>query len=209
MKPFQLFAGGAFILMLVGLLGTIINEKAHFLLWLCDCRHPVLDYYFYYITMLGEEYAFIFFGLLLWIMSWKRMITIPILGGVVMLVSYLSKLAFQHERPSLYLEKIGWEGPMTVMDYQVLSGYHSFPSGHSMAAWALFTLMAAHIKKTWFSILALFLATSVSISRVYLMVHFLQDVVAGAMIGFSLGYAVYYAYITWQKPSLSQTGSYL
>jgi len=95
------------------------------------------------------------------------------------------------------------------MDYQVLSGYHSFPSGHSMAAWALFTLMAVHIKKTWFSILALFLATSVSISRVYLMVHFLQDVVAGAMIGFSLGYAVYYAYITWQKPSLSQTGSYL
>ena len=122
------------------------------------------------------------------------MLTVPILGLVVSLTSYLLKLFFQHERPSLYLERIGWEGSMSILGYPVIGGYHSFPSGHSMAAWAIFTLMAAHIKKTWFSLLCLFFAVSVSISRVYLVVHFLQDVVAGAMIGFSLGYGVYYFY---------------
>ena len=116
-----------------------------------------------------------------------------------MIVSYLLKQIFQHERPSIYLEKINWEGAMGVLGYQILSGYHSFPSGHSMAAWALFTLMAAIVRKTWFSLLCLFLAVSVSISRVYLMAHFLQDVVAGAMIGFSLGYGVFYFYEKWQN----------
>jgi membrane-associated phospholipid phosphatase len=86
---------------------------------------------------------------------------------------------------------------MGVLDYQVLSGYASFPSGHSLAAWALFTLTAAMIRKTWVSILCLFLAASVAISRVYLMAHFLRDVIGGAAIGFVMGYAIYWAYDKW------------
>ncbi len=199
MKAFYVYVTGAIILMLIGLVACMFNEKAHFLLWLWEWRSPVPDYYFYYVTMLGEEYGFIFFGIMLWILSWKKMITIPVLGLSVMLLSYLLKQFFQHERPSLYLEEIGWEGSLSVLGYPALSGYHSFPSGHSMAAWALFTLMAAHIRKTWFSLICLVLAASVSISRVYLMVHFLQDVVVGAMIGFAMGYGVYYLYAIWLK----------
>ena len=199
MRSFYVFVTGAVIMMIIGLFASLFSEKAHFLLWLFEWRYPAADYYFYYITKLGEEHGFIFFGILLWISSWKKMLPVPILGIIVTVVSYVLKLFFQHERPSLYLQKINWEGAISVLGYHTISGYHSFPSGHSMAAWALFTLMAAMIKRTWFSILALFLAASVSISRIYLVTHFLQDVVAGAMVGFSLGYGVYYLYDRWQK----------
>ena len=73
------------------------------------------------------------------------------------IVTYLLKEWFQHERPFLYLERTGWEGPLGVLDYQVLSGHASFPSGHSMAAWALFTMTAALIRKPWVSFVCLFL----------------------------------------------------
>ncbi len=204
MRAFYVFVTGTVVFMIAGLIASLLFEKAHLLLWFHNWRHPVADYYFFYVTRLGEEYGFIFFGILLWITSWRKMLTIPVLGITVSLISYLLKEFFQHERPSLYLGRMNWEGPMSIMGYRMISGYHSFPSGHSMAAWALFTLMAVHIRKTWFSILCLFLAVSVSLSRVYLMVHFLRDVVAGAMIGFALGYGVYYAYTRWMKNNLAK-----
>ena len=199
MRAFYVFVTGAVIMMILGMIGVMFFEKADLLLWLYEWRHPVADYYFYYVTMLGEEHGFIFFGLLLWLTSWRKMLTIPVLGLVVTIISYLSKLYFQHERPSLYLKRLGWEGSISILGYPVIGGFHSFPSGHSMAAWALFTLMAVHVRKTWFSLLCLFLAASVSLSRIYLMAHFLQDTVVGAMIGFALGYGIYYLYTLWIK----------
>lgn len=198
MKAFYLFLAGAVVLLIAGTIGIFLGDKAHFLLWLVDYRFLPGNYFFYYVTSLGEFWGFVICGVILWIQyTWRRMLTIPALGLIVTLVTYLLKQTFNHERPVLYLNKIGWEGEISVLGYHVVTGHTSFPSGHSMAAWALFTLMAAHIKKPWFSLLCLFLATAVSISRVYLMVHFLQDVVVGAMIGIVLGYTVYYAYEKW------------
>src|SRR5688572_26717130 len=114
MKAVYVYVLTAAFLMVIGLIASFINEKAHFLLWLCDCRNIVADYYFYYITTLGEYHGFVFFGLLFWLNSWKKMVPIPALGITVTIVSYLLKQVFQHERPSLYLEKIQWEGTMSI-----------------------------------------------------------------------------------------------
>lgn len=181
-------------MIIAGVVGSFIGDKAHLLFYLTEYRSTPADYFFYYVTLLGEPHGFIFFGLLLWFISWKRMLTVPVTGIIVTIVSFLLKQVFQSERPILYLDKMGWDGPMSVLDYHIVTGHTSFPSGHSMAGWALFTLMAAHIRKPWFSILCLFLATAVSISRIYLVVHFLRDVVVGAMVGIALGYGVYYYY---------------
>jgi len=204
MRGFDVFRNGAVILVIVGLLFSLITDKAQFLIWLTNFRNPVADYFFYYVTHLAEMYGYIVCGILLCLVSWKKMVTIPVLGVVVLLTSYLLKEFFQHERPSLYLERICYEGPLSVMGYPLLSGYHSFPSGHSMGAWALFTLVAALCKNTAISLLCLFLAVSVSISRIYLLEHFLQDVVSGGMVGIALGYGVYYLYVRWIKSRAAQ-----
>jgi membrane-associated phospholipid phosphatase len=197
MKGFNVFLIGAVCFLIAGIAGSMIGDKGYFLLWLTNHRTMWLDYFFYYITKIGEWPGFVLFGILLWLSSWKRMLAIPILGIVVTLISFILKQSFKSERPTLYLEKIGWDGPLHVLDYHMVTGFTSFPSGHSMAAWALFTFLAAHYKKSWFSVVAVVLAFSVSLSRVYLMVHFLRDVVVGAMIGIALGYATYYYFRKW------------
>lgn len=199
MKAWNVYVVGSLLFMLIGIGLTFAGDKGHFLIWLTTHRTVWADHFFYHVTKLGEEFGFIIIGLLLWLRSWRQMVFIPILGGIVTLVTYILKEIFQHERPHLYLQRMAWDGPLSVLDYQLLSGHASFPSGHSMAAWALFTFTAAMIRKTWVSVLCVLLAATVSVSRIYLLAHFLRDVLAGAAIGFLLGYAAYYYFDKWMK----------
>jgi membrane-associated phospholipid phosphatase len=117
-------------------------------------------------------------------------------------MTYLLKSYFYHERPALFLKQMDWVGPTDVLDYHMLIGHTSFPSGHSMAAWALFTLTATMLRNSWVSAACLFLAVSVSLSRIYLMAHFLEDVVFGAGVGCLLGYGMQYGYDKWIRKDL-------
>jgi undecaprenyl-diphosphatase len=64
----------------------------------------------------------------------------------------------------------------------------SFPSGHSLNAFAATTVLAAHFPLA--TPLLAPLAVSIAISRVFLGRHFLGDIVAGAMIGMTIGLVV-------------------
>ena len=99
MSAWRIYVIGAFVFMAAGIGITFLGDKGHFVRWLALHRTPIADYYFYHVTKLGEEYGFIIIGVLLWLKSWRRMIVIPILGGVVTFVTYLLKEWFQHERP--------------------------------------------------------------------------------------------------------------
>lgn len=190
---------GAMLLIVLGAIGSVAGEKQDFLIWMTKWRQPVLDYFFYYATQLGETPGFVVAGLFLWWGSWRKMVFVPFLGLMSTVITYVLKKSFGHERPALLLDRIDWQGPLGVMDYQLLTGHSSFPSGHSMAAWALFAFVAAIVNRHWMTALCLFFAAAVSLSRVYLMAHFLQDVVAGAFFGTFLGYASYRLHTLWMS----------
>ncbi len=69
------------------------------------------------------------------------------------------------------------------------SGY-SFPSGHATVSWALAVVLVS-VEKMYAPIWFL-LAFCISLSRVYLGVHFPSDVVAGAIIGLAIGHTTLY-----------------
>ena len=70
------------------------------------------------------------------------------------------------------------------------SGY-SFPSGHATASMAFATaLFLYYPKKT--SWLAFFIPLIMSVSRIYLMVHYPSDILAGLIVGGLSGVAAYY-----------------
>jgi len=68
----------------------------------------------------------------------------------------------------------------------------SFPSGHTMMAFAVAIPLSLFYPTL--SIGLLFCALSIAISRILLGMHFLSDVVAGALIGTGLGYLGYFAF---------------
>lgn len=71
------------------------------------------------------------------------------------------------------------------------SDHFSFPSGHSMNAFAVATLVALCFP--WTTPLGLLLASSVAASRVLLGLHFVSDVLAGALLGAGIGLTVFLA----------------
>ncbi len=70
-----------------------------------------------------------------------------------------------------------------------LNPNRSFPSGHAVSVFSLVNLMNFN-KIIYFSWISL--AVIVSLSRVYLGVHYLSDVIAGAIIGLLIGELVNY-----------------
>jgi undecaprenyl-diphosphatase len=62
----------------------------------------------------------------------------------------------------------------------------SFPSGHTMSAFAAATSITMFYPSLAAGVF--FCAVSIALSRVILGMHFLSDVVAGALIGAALGY---------------------
>src|SRR5579863_3226988 len=68
----------------------------------------------------------------------------------------------------------------------------SFPSGHTMTAFAVAVPLALFYPTL--AIGLLFCALSIATSRILLGMHFLRDVVAGALIGTGLGYLGYLAF---------------
>jgi undecaprenyl-diphosphatase len=63
---------------------------------------------------------------------------------------------------------------------------YSFPSGHTQTAFAIAAVLSGFIALRY-SVITFLLAAMVGLSRVYLGVHFLTDVIAGALVGFTIG----------------------
>jgi undecaprenyl-diphosphatase len=68
----------------------------------------------------------------------------------------------------------------------------SFPSGHTMTAFAVAIPLSVFYPNITIGLL--FCALSIAMSRILLGMHFLSDVVAGALIGTALGYAGYFLF---------------
>ena len=65
---------------------------------------------------------------------------------------------------------------------------YSFPSGHTMSSFACSTVM--FIFNPLFGIIGFTYATLTAISRLYLFVHYISDVLTGMIIGISIGMIV-------------------
>ncbi|MGQ1785985.1 phosphatase PAP2 family protein [Saccharicrinis sp. GN24d3] len=81
--------------------------------------------------------------------------------------------------------------------YHIIEGfkYHhsgSFPSGHTMTAFAGAFAFSIVLKKGYWGVITFFIALLVGVSRVYLCQHFFMDIFAGALIGTAYTYLLHY-----------------
>src|SRR5258708_6567387 len=91
------------------------------------------------------------------------------------------KFIFDAPRPKLYFkDQISKLHFVKVVD---MLSHNSFPSGHTLTAFATGVLISYLVKNKSWSILLLFYGIMVGFSRVYLSEHFFEDVVGGSALG--------------------------
>ena len=141
-----------------------------------------------FFTFLGSEN---FFFLVLPLVYWSLDAALGLQVAFVLVtsnaVNSLFKVVFAAPRPYWVSTEVH---PMSV------ETSFGVPSGHSQNALAMWGIMAYGLRKRWAWVVAILLAFFIGISRLYLGMHFLQDVLAGWLIGGVL----LLAFITFWRP---------
>ena len=147
---------------------------------------PFLDFFFKYITHLGDGIAF---GVLVLVFAFvkRRMILVIATSGVLtFLVTYLFKKILFHGsyRPAMHMgaETLHWvEGVKVAL-------WGTFPSGHTITIFAIATILCLYFQKSKLQYIWVALALIVAYSRVYLSMHFLVDIFVGSIFGILVGF---------------------
>lgn len=159
-------------------------------------RFPLGDALMPYLTYLGDGVFYGLVCLLLLIRKWRTGLLFVLAGISQSIVSaILKRLVFPDvPRPKKYFE--GIEDLSFIEGVRIATRF-SFPSGHTMTAFLLATLLSlVVVKDRKYQALLLAGALVAGFSRMYLLQHFYRDVVAGSLIGVLMALA----FFVWVNP---------
>jgi undecaprenyl-diphosphatase len=179
------------------MLEKILYYEHDLFLTLNGIHFPVLDHFMWLYS--GQAVwiptAILIITILVYKKSWRNSLMVLIaIAMVIVLCDQLSsgiiKPLFCRLRPThhpLFADKVA-----TVFNYR--GGRYGFISSHAANAFGFATFIALIFRYALLSWTIYFWATLTAYSRIYLGVHFISDVVPGAIAGIALGYLVYYLY---------------
>lgn len=155
--------------------------------WLEQIRTPILNVCMMFFTYLGDEIVFLLVALtVLWCIDKQRGYYLLSVGFLGTILSQFLKFCFRVPRPWIKDPNFS-----IVESARTSAGDYSFPSGHTQTAACVFGSLArsTHSRPMrWIYMIPIVL---VPISRMYLGVHTLADVVAGLGLSCILVFAVY------------------
>jgi membrane-associated phospholipid phosphatase len=188
-----------YLFLLSGLLFVFLVKKDVSFLLINNYHSGFLNISMQWISILGDGLFVVIFCVLLGLFRfrWFFLTIIPyLLSGI--LAQVLKRFVFSDmPRPLKYFNDKGIE-IFTISGLDVHLN-HSFPSGHTTSAFALFFVLAFLSNKLSYKLVFLFLAVLVGYSRIYLAQHFPVDALAGSLIGV-LSVIISFPYIMgWKK----------
>ena len=180
----------------------IYERDAFFALNGSDCAF--LDRFMWLFTGKAVWLPLAFFILLVLIYkkNWRE--SVLILLAIVLVVtlcdqfaSHICKPYFTRFRPTHHPDFMN--EVKTVFDYR--GGRYGFISSHAANAFGFATLMTFILRDRFFTFTIFLWAVLTAYTRVYLGVHFISDIVPGAISGVFFGYVVYRLY-QWVRPKM-------
>lgn len=198
-----------FLLWLI-VLGTLIlqKEQAALHLWLIQWHNSIADQFFKYWTELGSGIPFfIIIGLLFY----RYSVALYLLAGQILggLTSVILKNLFEAPRPKLFFAEQFPHISLPTIEGVTQYLNHSFPSGHTISIVALTVCLSVVVSNKRWQYPLFVVAISVAYSRVYLSLHFAEDIFAGTIIGFLTAVVLipFYHHLNskWQQKSLLST----
>lgn len=171
---------------------VLFLDKSQTHLFVNQFHFPVLDHFFKYATFLGDGFIGGIVILMLLLFKYRYgIIAILSFGGSALTTQFLKRLVFDdHTRPITYFKEMA---EFHLVDGVSMHTVYSFPSGHSTAAFSIFTVLALFSRNKTLQILCMITAMIAAFSRVYLSQHFLEDILAGSTIGFAWAFTSYLA----------------
>jgi membrane-associated phospholipid phosphatase len=140
---------------------------------------PTLDTIMLVITNLGSEQAYIVLLIVIYLSIDSRVGRWLGMGLLVSLyLNFTLKGLFDTERPYAIDPAVS-RGPQ----FDATGTGPSFPSGHAQASATFWFLSALYFKRSWLYPLSVLLVVLISLSRVYLGLHFIVDIVGGIGLG--------------------------
>ncbi len=152
--------------------------------FLADHRDPIFTKFFLFMTFLGEVNGYILIVTLVYVMFDKSLgVRLAVVLLMSMMLNHVLKIIIKNPRPFIregtYLQK--WAVPA---DYaKDLATEYSTPSGHAMAVASFYGYLYACVRNRYVRAVAIFAIVFIGLSRPYLGVHYLEDILIGWPIG--------------------------
>lgn len=135
-----------------------------------------------FLTLFGEQFLLVAIAVFIyWNINRKKGFVIAMSLINALTAMGIIKAVVRFPRPWIIMEDI------ETIRLQTATGY-SFPSGHTTGAASTFTSIAVTFRKRWLSIVCAVMITLTGLSRIYLCVHWPQDVIGGILIGCGLSF---------------------
>ena len=164
------------------------KEKTH--LFINQLHSEFLDELMKYWTYMGDGVVLIVIIAFVILFSFRY--SIILLGSYLLsglIAQVLKRFVFSEmPRPVKYFDMQGLGDQLYLVPDVHQHAWHSFPSGHTAAAFAVFFGLAMLSKSKLVQLICFVIALGVAYSRLYLSQHFLMDVVAGSTIGMLSAY---------------------
>lgn len=182
----------------------LISDKASIHLSINNLHSPFFDQFFKKTTILGEGLFAIAVAIIFLLISFKHAIAHFLAFSISgILAQFFKKVIFTHSpRPKLFFESIT---ELRFVEGVSMATQHSFPSGHTTTAFAIFITMAFMVQSKLLKSIFLFCAVLVGYSRMYLSQHFLIDITFGSLLGTTCAIITYYQLNKSNNPKLNQS----
>jgi membrane-associated phospholipid phosphatase len=163
----------------------LFHGKGDFSVWLNGQHSATLDELFATITYFGgfEMVTAIIVTLLL--INLRLGLVLFINTAITLLITTALKILFDVDRPVVYFNE---NMNLHYVEGITMLTEYSFPSGHTSNAFAVYFTLAFYSRRILVKVTLSLLAVFVALSRVYLLQHFLVDVLFGAAIAVLLSH---------------------
>jgi membrane-associated phospholipid phosphatase len=160
----------------------ILYPKGEAHLLINQYRSKFCDYFFSTATYLGDGVTACLLVIVLCFLKYRYAIFLGLSNVIASLITQILKhtIFADQVRPKKFFEGIA---ELKLIPWVENYSYNSFPSGHSTTAFATLCCFAMLTNNKYLQFCMFCIALTIGVSRVYLSQHFLNDVIAGSIIG--------------------------
>jgi len=157
--------------------------------FLADTRTELLTKAFQFFTFLGEVEGYVLLITLIFVTYDKKLAyRLSVLTLVTMSLNHLLKTIIMNPRPFTAEGTYSKRWAVSPDKAEELAAEYSTPSGHAMAGAAFYSYLFAIVKSRTVRAACILLILLTGVSRPYLGVHYLEDVLIGWMLGASIAF---------------------